>query len=737
MIENKKVSIVISAFNKEKYIKSSIQSVLEQSYKNIELFIVDDGSTDRTYEEIQNYNFLSKENIFITSKKNEGVASCRNIGIEKGSGDYILFLDGDDTLLPDAVYQAVILFERTKSSIVYGGWNYIDENENFIKKFNIPSFDDYLERLLLGNIFAICSVFCDLKFLRSKVGKYKFYTVTDDWEYWIRCAKNNAEFHCSDIIFSNVRVYKDNNKKNLNKQKKRFFPIIDDVFNDNYFLPDKYKKLKNISILRHHFYLMENYIQWNLKELIDEQFEKIIEIIKISKIDIKFYYEFIYLLNFKNFLIILSLQKFNIKNYMKLFFYKFYKINKLRIVIKFIFNKMCFFKNFFSSKISLIQTKNILVQKFLDENKKLDSDIDILTIREKTISFIEEMKIKKKNKLIGYRFSKNSFQPTCYNLIFVLLIKHLMNIKDEGIDREIEILLNYQKNDGYFKDMKIASKYTNGNLGGWGWEHLTLHAIMVLALYDIKPKINIPIFYKINNSNELQEWLQNMDINEQAVEAGNKIQNFATSIQFKRDYESYEDKNNYLSQIYEFLEKNQNKNNGLFGFKYLTKKNLMHGIIGAYHIWLLYFYDRKEIKNSEKIINSLLNNQNIGGGFGIFLNSSACEDIDSVDPLVRLYLQNDKKNRNIESCLEKFLPSLLKNMNDDGSWVFRRNEACYLFSNNMYSKANNGNLFYTWFRLLNLGYMSKVLANKNENFWNFKFKFKRSPGHQFLNEKDI
>ena len=527
MIENKKVTIVISAFNKEKYIQASIKSVLDQNYKNIELFIVDDGSTDSTYKEIEKYNFLSKENIFITSKKNEGVASCRNIGIEKGSGDYILFLDGDDTLMPDSVYQAVNLLEKTKSSIVYGGWNYIDENDNFIKKFNIPSFDDYLERLLLGNVFAICSVFCDLKFLRSKVGKYKFYTVTDDWEYWIRCAKNNATFHCSDIIFSNVRIYKDNNKKNLDKQKKRFFPIIDDVFSDNYFLPDKYKKLKSISILRHHFYLMENYIQWNLKELIDEQFKKVVEILKVNKIEIKFYYEFIYLLSFKNFLIILFLQKFNIKIYMKLLFYKFYKINFLRIIIKFTFNQLRFFKNFFSSNISLIQTNNILIKKLLNENKKLDSDIDILTIRKKTISFIEEMKIKKKDQLIGYRFSKNSFQPTCYNLIFVLLIKHLMNIKDETIEREIEILLNYQKDDGYFKDKKIASKYTNGDLGGWGWEHLTLHAIMVLALYDIKPKIKIPIFYKINNSNELQEWLQNMDINEQAVDAGNKIQNFA------------------------------------------------------------------------------------------------------------------------------------------------------------------------------------------------------------------
>jgi glycosyltransferase involved in cell wall biosynthesis len=208
MIENKKVTIVISAFNKEKYIQKSIKSVLDQSYTNIELFIIDDGSTDKTYEQIKNFKFLPKENLLIFTKKNEGVASCRNIGIEKGSGDYILFLDGDDTLMPNAIIQAVNLLEITKSSIVFGGWNYIDENDKFIKEFNVPSFDDYLEKLLLGNIFAICSVFCDLHFLRSKVGKYKFYTVTDDWEYWIRCAKNNAKFYRSGIIFSNVKFLK-------------------------------------------------------------------------------------------------------------------------------------------------------------------------------------------------------------------------------------------------------------------------------------------------------------------------------------------------------------------------------------------------------------------------------------------------------------------------------------------------------------------------------------------------
>jgi glycosyltransferase involved in cell wall biosynthesis len=143
MNENKKVTIVISAYNKEKYIQKSIQSVIDQTYKNIEIFIVNDGSTDKTDEKINSFKFLNKEKIFIISKENEGVASCRNIGIEKGSGDYILFLDGDDTLMSNAVFDAVNLFDKTNSSIIYGGWNYIDEHENHLSEFNIPSFDDY------------------------------------------------------------------------------------------------------------------------------------------------------------------------------------------------------------------------------------------------------------------------------------------------------------------------------------------------------------------------------------------------------------------------------------------------------------------------------------------------------------------------------------------------------------------------------------------------------------------
>ena len=360
--------------------------------------------------------------------------------------------------------------------------------------------------------------------------------------------------------------------------------------------------------------------------------------------------------------------------------------------------------------------------------------MDILSIRNKTIKFIDEMKVRNKKVLIGYRFSKNCFKPTCYNLIFVLLIKHLLNIRDDTINEEIKLLLKYQEKDGYFRDKNINSKYTNSNLGGWGWEHLTLHAIMVLSLYDVKSNFEIPIFYNIKNSEDLKRWLGEMDTELQAVEAGNRIQNFITSIQYKRDFESFVDTNSYINQIYDFLNKHQNSVNGLFGKEYDSNKDLMHGIIGAYHLWLLYFYDEKEIRNIDKIIDSLITNQNLSGGFGIYLNSSACEDIDTVDPLVRFYFQNKDKKQEVKiiKCLDRFLPSLIKNFNDDGSWVFRRNEACYLFSRNMYSDPNNGNLFYTWFRLLTLGYMSKVMGKTNKSFWNFKFNFKNVPGHQFF-----
>ena len=91
------ISIIIPAYNIENYIAKCLDSLLNQTYKNIEIIVVDDGSSDNTGKVIDDYS-SKYDNIKVIHKKNAGVSSARNSGIEVASGDYIGFVDGDDTV---------------------------------------------------------------------------------------------------------------------------------------------------------------------------------------------------------------------------------------------------------------------------------------------------------------------------------------------------------------------------------------------------------------------------------------------------------------------------------------------------------------------------------------------------------------------------------------------------------------------------------------------------------------
>lgn len=102
MSKNKTFSIIIPLYNKAKYICKSIDSVLKQSFDDFEIIVVDDGSTDESKSIVQN-NYGQLDTISIVSQANAGPAAARNTGVKCATGNWILFLDADDLLLPDAL----------------------------------------------------------------------------------------------------------------------------------------------------------------------------------------------------------------------------------------------------------------------------------------------------------------------------------------------------------------------------------------------------------------------------------------------------------------------------------------------------------------------------------------------------------------------------------------------------------------------------------------------------------
>ena len=112
----KLVSIIMPVYNVEKYVAESIDSVLFQTYKNIELIIINDGSKDNSLNICEAYA-KQYNNIRLFTKENGGLSSARNFGIEKAKGDYLLFLDSDDLISSEMVGVLVDSIERSNSDI--------------------------------------------------------------------------------------------------------------------------------------------------------------------------------------------------------------------------------------------------------------------------------------------------------------------------------------------------------------------------------------------------------------------------------------------------------------------------------------------------------------------------------------------------------------------------------------------------------------------------------------------
>ncbi len=146
----KKVSVIICAYNIEKYIEECLESIVNQTYENLQIIIVNDGSTDKTLEICKSFKDL-RINIFTTI--NGGLSMARNEGIKHVNGDYFIFVDGDDVLDINAIEILVEMIEKSNADIAICGY------EKFYNCYNSCSYSElqnkcynskeYLNRILL------------------------------------------------------------------------------------------------------------------------------------------------------------------------------------------------------------------------------------------------------------------------------------------------------------------------------------------------------------------------------------------------------------------------------------------------------------------------------------------------------------------------------------------------------------------------------------------------------------
>lgn len=131
------ISIIIPVYNKEKYIGAALHSVLEQSFRDIEVIVVNDGSTDGSLS-ILNKIAANDYRVRVVNVANGGVSNARNIGLSYAQGEWIQFLDADDLLEKDYLSQAIQVLKVQSADILFSGFSMIDEKMNPLKEIMIP-----------------------------------------------------------------------------------------------------------------------------------------------------------------------------------------------------------------------------------------------------------------------------------------------------------------------------------------------------------------------------------------------------------------------------------------------------------------------------------------------------------------------------------------------------------------------------------------------------------------------
>jgi glycosyltransferase involved in cell wall biosynthesis len=191
-----KVSVIIPCYKYAHYLKECVNSVKAQTYP-VEIIVVDDGSPDNTIE-------VCKElGVTCLSKKNSGLGSARNYGIERATGEYIMCLDADDKLVPGAVEEHVKLMEDDKTIAQCALMEFGERHVLMIpNKTN-------LQRVMQSN-----TIYCNAMFSKKmwlEVGGYDESETMrlgyEDWEFWIRLLKAGCYVRSSDFIALRYRCH--------------------------------------------------------------------------------------------------------------------------------------------------------------------------------------------------------------------------------------------------------------------------------------------------------------------------------------------------------------------------------------------------------------------------------------------------------------------------------------------------------------------------------------------------
>lgn len=190
-----KVSIVLPTYDGAKYIRQSIDSCLNQTYKNIELIIVDDGSTDETCEVAKSYK---EERIkYLRHEENRGLPYALNTGFAKATGEYLTWTSDDNYYAKEAI-QKMVSFARDKNCLfVYCDYyTFEGNNPSTLNLIKLPKY------VTFEHINCVRACFLYSKKVKELIGDFDPETeLAEDYDYWIRVSKKFSMYHLDEPLY--------------------------------------------------------------------------------------------------------------------------------------------------------------------------------------------------------------------------------------------------------------------------------------------------------------------------------------------------------------------------------------------------------------------------------------------------------------------------------------------------------------------------------------------------------
>lgn len=212
------VSIIIPSYNSANFLTDSINSVIASNFLKFEIIVIDDGSNDNTKDIIR--PFLKDGRINYIFQNNKGLSGARNSGIKLAKGEYLVFLDADDLILPDKLkVQSEYLCAHPEIDIVYSNsqW-FVEDDFTDTRQVEFPIHEgNVFNQLIYGNFMHVNSIMVRREKV-IEVGLFdELLRELEDWDLWLRMVHNGSKIGFTPSILSKVRIRKGSMTSNQNK----------------------------------------------------------------------------------------------------------------------------------------------------------------------------------------------------------------------------------------------------------------------------------------------------------------------------------------------------------------------------------------------------------------------------------------------------------------------------------------------------------------------------------------